>query len=89
MVIKDIAVHSMLKDEIERCEPLPASFEAAIKELPKVSLHEFSFPVHHLVLHSHWRRGKLEERRWKPCSKVEASAAVEATGDALGEEARV
>jgi hypothetical protein len=40
VVKKDIVVHGMLKDEMERCERLAASLEAAIKELPKGSLHE-------------------------------------------------
>jgi hypothetical protein len=40
VVKKDIVVHGMLQDELERCERLAASLEAAISELPKGSLHK-------------------------------------------------
>jgi hypothetical protein len=40
VVKKDIVVHGMLQDELERCERLAASLEAAIAELPKGSLHQ-------------------------------------------------
>jgi hypothetical protein len=40
VVKKDIVVHGMLQDEMERCERLVASLEAAISEQPKGSLHK-------------------------------------------------
>ena len=40
VVKKDKVVHGMLQDELERCEGLADSLEAAISELPKGSLHE-------------------------------------------------
>jgi len=40
VVKKDKVVHGMLQDELERCEGLAVSLEAAISELPKGSLHE-------------------------------------------------
>lgn len=40
VVKKDIVVHGMLEDELERCERLAASLEAAIADLPKGSLHQ-------------------------------------------------
>jgi len=40
VVKKDIVIHGMLQDELERCERLAASLEAAIAERPKGSLHQ-------------------------------------------------
>ena len=40
VVKRDMVVHGMLSDELERCERLVASLEAAIAELPKGSLHQ-------------------------------------------------
>ena len=44
VVQKDKAVHGMLQDELERCEGLSSSLEAAISELPKGSLHVRKVP---------------------------------------------
>ena len=40
VVKKDIVVHGMLQDELDRCERLAASLEAVISEHPKGSLHK-------------------------------------------------
>ena len=40
VVKKDIVIHGMLEDEMERCERMSASLESAIAELPKGSLHQ-------------------------------------------------
>lgn len=40
MVKKDLVVHGMLEDELERCERLASSLEASIAMLPKGSLHK-------------------------------------------------
>ena len=44
VVQKDKVVHGMLQDELERCEGLSSSLEAAISELPKGSLHKRKIP---------------------------------------------
>ncbi len=40
VVQKDKVVHGMLQDELERCEGLSSSLEAAISQLPKGSIHK-------------------------------------------------
>jgi hypothetical protein len=44
VVQKDRVVHGMLQDELERCEGLSKSLDAAISHLPKGSLHVRKIP---------------------------------------------
>lgn len=75
VVKKDIVVHGMLQDELERCENWVASLEAAISELPKGSLHkrnmkykEKVYSYHHLKL----REGSKSVSKHVPQAEVAA-----------------
>lgn len=75
MVKKDIVVHGMLQDELERCERLAGSLEAAIAELPKGSLHQRKMR-HKKKVHAYhylkYRDGSKSVYKHVPESEIES-----------------
>ncbi len=75
VVKKDIVVHGMLQDELERCEKMAASLESAVSEMPRGSLHQRNmkykekvYSYHHLKL----RKGSKSVYKHVPKAEVAA-----------------
>ena len=62
VVKKDIVVHGMLQDELERCERLAASLESAISNLPKGSLHKRNMKYKEKVYAYHYLKSREGEK---------------------------
>ena len=62
VVQKDMVVHGMLQDELERCEGLSESLKEAIFLLPKGSLHARKIPSGKKHLFCHYLKFRDGER---------------------------